>query len=80
MGFVILSMYFLFRASDFLDFEFLLSFDNMMFEYGLGIFVEFVKWVLLVFGSMVPIIHVFMFASHFLVVYPVCVVLCISCS
>ena len=38
MGFVILSMYFLFRASDLLDLEILLSFDNMMFEYGLGIF------------------------------------------
>ena len=43
-------------------------------------FVEFVEWVLLVFGSMMPIIHVFMFASHFGVGYPVCVVLCISCS
>ena len=30
------------------------------------------------FGSMLPSIHVFMFASHFLLVYPVCVVVCIS--
>ena len=30
------------------------------------------------FGCMLPTIHVFMFASRFLVLYFVCVVLCIS--
>ena len=50
----------------------------MMFEYGLGIFVEFVEWILIGFYSLMLIIHVFMFASQFRVVYFVCIVLCIS--
>ena len=51
----------------------------MMLNTVYGYFVEFDVWVLLVFGSMMPTIHVFMLTSHFfLVVYPVCVVLCIS--
>ena len=38
MGFLFFSKYFMFIAFDFLIFEFLLRFENMMFEYGLGNF------------------------------------------
>ena len=49
MGFLFFSKYFMFIAFDFLIFEFLLRFENMMFEYGLGnFFVEFVLWFLLI--------------------------------
>ena len=48
MGFHLFSKYFMSIALDFLIFEFLLHFENMMFKYGLGIFVKFVIWVLLI--------------------------------
>ena len=38
----------MFLAFDFLDFVFLLSFENMMLNMVYGYFVEFVEWVLLV--------------------------------
>ena len=41
-------MYFLFLALDFLDFVFLLSFENMMLNIVCGYFVEFIEWGLLV--------------------------------
>ena len=80
MGSLFFLKYFIFLAFDFLDFAFLLSFENMMLNMVYGYFVEFDVWVLLIFGNVMPSIHVFMFTSHFLVVYLVCVVLCISCS
>ena len=50
MGFVIFSKYFMFLVFDFLDFVFLLSFENMMLNVVYGYFVEIDVWVLLVFG------------------------------
>ena len=35
---------------------------------------------IVVIENMMLVIHVFVYASHFLVVYHACVVLCISCS
>ena len=58
MGFLIFSKYFMFLAFDFLEFVFLLSFENMMLNMVYGFFFEFDEWVLLVFGSMMPTIHV----------------------
>ena len=37
----------------------------MMLNIVFGYLVEFDEWILLVFVSMMPTIHVFMFASHF---------------
>ena len=37
----------------------------MMLNMVYGYFVEFDEWVLLVFGCMMPTIHVFMFTSLF---------------
>ena len=65
MGFDIFLMYFLFLTLDFLDCVFLLRFENMMLNMVCEYFVEFDEWFLLVFGSMMPTIHVFMFSSHF---------------
>ena len=53
----------------------------MMFEYGLGNFFCRVCFMGFVdFDNMMLVLHVFMFASHFLVVYHDCTGLCISCS
>ena len=68
-------------AFDFLIFEFLLRLEYMMFEYGLGNFfcrVCFMGFVDI--DNMMLVLHVFMFASHFLVVYHDCTGLSISCS
>ena len=50
MGFLIFSKYFMFLAFDFLDFVFLLSFENIILNMVYGYFVEIDVWVLLVFG------------------------------
>ena len=48
MGSLFFLKYFIFLAFDFLDFAFLLSFENMMLNMVYGYFVEFDVWVLLV--------------------------------
>ena len=80
MGFLIFSKIFMFQDFNFLDCVFCWILKNMLFEYGLGIF-YWVCWLGFVgFQHIMPSIHDFMYASHFLVVYLVCVALCISCS
>ena len=66
MGSFFFSKYFMFLALNFLDFVFL---------FGFGLWIFCWVWCLgfIGFGSMMPTIHVFMFASHFWVVYPICV-------
>ena len=56
----------MFITFDFLTFEFLLRFENVMFEYGFGLF-GWVCWMGLVdIDSMILVLHVFMFESWML--------------
>ena len=80
MGSLCFSKYFMFLALDFLDFELLLSFEKYDVRIWFGYILLSCYIGVVGSGSLILSIHAFMFASHFLVVYLVCVGLCISCS
>ena len=80
IGYLIFSKYFMFLAFHFLDFLFLLSFENMMSEYGLGIFCWVCYLGFVGFGCMLPTIHVLHACFSFLSSMSCLCCVVISCS